>query len=167
MTETELVDSHAWLVPFVLWRYFCFRDGCDGWEDATSWAYEGLLDVARRFDPSRGCKFSTLASRCIRTYVLSGLTHARRKRRVLFENHMAPLLAVSREPPPWRRLEVADAVRSFEAGTDSDRRLIRLCVFEGFSYSQAGALLGVTKQAVQQRLKNALGRCRRRMEATR
>jgi DNA-directed RNA polymerase sigma subunit (sigma70/sigma32) len=60
-------------------------------EDYCAWARLGLLRAARRFDPRRGVKFSTLAISCMKSVVIK---HAARFYRT-------PLSVPSGKPFGW------------------------------------------------------------------
>lgn len=70
MTPEELFDANRKLVPWVA-KKICPKDS-SFWEDTLQDGEMGLWHACLRFDETKGNKFSSYASWCIRGYILRG-----------------------------------------------------------------------------------------------
>lgn len=102
---SELAESHRWLVFRIVRPY---RGGrCSG-DDLVGEGNVGLVVAARRFDPSRGYRFSTYASWWIRKFVLAALDREEKQDSIPLPTERAA--SSTAEPGPRHR------VLSLEAG---------------------------------------------------
>lgn len=100
--QTKLVMENERLVHFFLRRWKCF----DGYEDIYAAGREGLIDAARKYDASRGIKFSGFARMYIIGYALK---------------HLNRYAAFIRSP---RRHKTKIPVSSLDAPIDDDGTLL-------------------------------------------
>ncbi len=71
--ENELIKHYSYLVRFHVDRVFGNLPENVNRDDIFSFAYDGLFDALRKFDPSRELKFDTYASFRIRGAIMDGL----------------------------------------------------------------------------------------------
>jgi RNA polymerase sigma factor FliA len=108
----ELALRYAALANYVVGQ---LRSGIPSWvetEDLRSYATLGLLDAIQRFDPSRGVRFTTYATRRIRGHVLDELRKLdwaprslRPSARQVATAHEALQVALQRNPTPQELAE--------------------------------------------------------------
>lgn len=136
------------------------------WDEGT----DALIACARGFDPERGVKFSTYACRAI----INRFTRhfARRGRRIKFvgvgspekDGYLANGIGTRHDfGDADDRDEVAKLLRSL---TPSERAIIELRFLapETATMQQVAALMGVSRQRIQQVQARALIKCRERAE---
>ena len=68
-----LIDHYAALVPYIARRVAANAPAHVDREEFISYGYFGLIDAVDRFEPGRGIKFETYASKRIRGAILDGL----------------------------------------------------------------------------------------------
>ncbi len=74
--QSKLIEGGYEQVKIVASRMFHTRkNDCTTFQfdDFISWGTEGLIEAAKKFDPSKGSQFPTYAKHCIRGRILDGL----------------------------------------------------------------------------------------------
>mgnify|MGYP001417665749 CR=1 FL=1 len=62
----QLIVENMKLVTYCIHKYYPALAEQIEWEDLVAQGYIGLIEAAWRFDPTKGCQFSTFAVECIR-----------------------------------------------------------------------------------------------------
>lgn len=166
--QRQLVESNLRIPPWVVRRWY-------GWlgqeiEEADEAAIDGLIRAAQKFDPSLGFKFSTYATRGCRQQVSRWLSN-RRKRL----NPLIPLFAQNEDGEDWIRDELCDMHERDPADVAAVADVVCCCrgavsahawraLWERFAMGRAmrdiGNDTGITKQAVESTIRNAVRRIR-------
>lgn len=118
-----------------------------------------MLHAAKKFDPSRGVKFSTYAVRVVRNATLQ---YYRFKRRPIVTSELPDPVAPC-ELPEWVDEEEAAemAARALDCMTEREQLVIRRRFFEGKTLNWVGAELGISKEGVRLIAKKGIDRARR------
>jgi RNA polymerase sigma factor (sigma-70 family) len=135
-------------------------------EGARDAAIDGLINAARRFDPSRNRPFGAFAGICIYHEILAFFNKEGRKKRGSgwIEVQLdIDGLASRRDPNPF---EFGREFESLVAGLEArDRDVLRMRYARGMKLESIGDRLGLTRQRVNQIQKRALRRLRQILEA--
>jgi len=90
----QLIVENMNLVPYFIHKFFPGLTKRFEWEDLVAEGYIGLVKAAQRFDPAKGCQFSTFAATCIWAAIHREFIRKRR-----FHKHMANFNTVSLDAP--------------------------------------------------------------------
>lgn len=147
-------------------------------DEVLSHAQEGLLHAAERFDPARGCKFSTYAVPTIWGYVMKALypdfipkKRRRREINVRFSGSTDYDDPRSVTDPPDHRAERAgdrlfqeELWEAFRKSVDPKRfRVLYSRFAEGRDLAEIGREIGITRERVRQLEKSGLAILARRV----
>lgn len=153
-------------------------------DDLQSAAHMGLMQAARRFDPARGCTFKTYAMPWCESLMRREFDEARRAKGGVWDPRVEGNLRFDIHIGEWptdedgRALEIgcsdphdAFARRHARAvvldhASKNDRRFVRQAL-TGDTTAEVARALGVSPNAVNQRLAGVARRIARRMEAAR
>jgi len=138
-------------------------------EEAQSWALKSLCGAARKYDPAKG-KFSTYCGHWVKAALLTyRKRHARDRRRL-----------------PVKRFTVVDEEALFDAEPEPEQnayaqeiitiaerflaprlwRALRWRYLDGWTLSEIGSVLHVTKERARQLIEEALGKLRKRFDVS-
>lgn len=84
-------EEHLGLARMVAFKYTKFLAGKYTYDELLSFAYEGLIKAANRFDESKGCKFSTFAV----PWIKGSISKALRDDKWHFQRRGVPVLISS------------------------------------------------------------------------
>ena len=73
--KEQLILDNIYLVRNIASKYYTNKLGMD-YEDLVSYGIMGLIDATKKFDISRGCKFSTYAVLKIRSFIIDEIRKA-------------------------------------------------------------------------------------------
>jgi RNA polymerase sigma factor (sigma-70 family) len=179
----RLVNENRTLVEWTVNRYLDRHvvSGAER-EDLVSWGLMGLLSAARAFDPSRGLRFSTLATLAIERSIMRGAMQAdSRKARTLSLDEALNDGGAGEGETRWvemirdegaereigRTEEMALLRRGMQRLRPEQQRLIQAHFFQGYSLADLARSWGTTRQAVAGQLRRALKSLRRALEPAR
>lgn len=179
----RLVNDNRTLVEWTVNRYLDRHvvTGAER-EDLVSWGLMGLLSAARAFDPSRGLRFSTLATLAIERSIMRGAMQAdSRKGRTLSLDEALSEGGPGEGETRWvemirdegaeremgRTEELALLRRGMSRLRPEQQRLIQAHFFQGYSLADLARQWGTTRQAVAGQLRRALKSLRRALEPAR
>ena len=148
----ELIQENENLVHFVLQRKYPTRANDD---DAIQSGLIGLWKAIQQYEPERNIKFSTYAYRCISNEILTFIRKESRQTQLTLmpltddveDSNQLPKYDMQQE----EQLSLIDALTYTDALLDEDKFLLRLYL-EGYSVTDVGKILGITKQAVCARM---------------
>lgn len=163
--ERLVVDNMA-LVPYIVSKYFPL---CGAFErqDLYSIGYIAMCKAARDFDPERGFKFSTLASKYIRAEILNEIQKTTRECRD-YRNSTATIdrpidTAEGKEmlgnliPSVDTAETITDAkllIEWLDGQDDQDATIVRLHV-AGYVQSEIAVRVGLSQSLVSRKLTRA------------
>lgn len=169
-----IVEANIGLVWAVARRCIRFaRPGLDV-EDLVSAGVFGLMKAIDGFDPTRGVRFSTYATKAIRQHIRREMqiwTELPRlpvgepetwPHRIAVDPEIIDATTAGREPDPAEAAEAADLFASMTEACNAQERFVLRCRFaDGATLAGVGVGLGVTKERVRQIQVQALGRMRK------
>jgi RNA polymerase sigma factor (sigma-70 family) len=180
----RLVRENEKLVPFVVNRYLkrYFVPGMER-EDLVSWGMIGLVRAAQVWDPARGSSFSTLACTVIERTIARGVMQEWKPEQSAVTLSLDALVSEEcdeREELFLERLAgeedveseiLADATRAAVQAAvaelpEPQRRLIELRYYEEMPLVETAARLGVSRQRVVDRQREALRNLRSALSST-
>jgi RNA polymerase sigma factor CnrH len=140
--------------------YLLGRLHLPGWvdpDDARQEALVGLWKAAEKFDPSRGLKFSALATACVRNQVLQHFDRAGRPLGQFPEEGWAE--PADPRPGPAEAAELVETIARVRNGVQALPPRVgaaaELCWLKGLSREEAAAVMGVTKGCVSSQVHSA------------
>lgn len=167
---TDNLDLVRHIIHKYCWRYLEFQE----YEDLFQIGCLGLVRAALAFDKSRGSKFSTLAAVAIRREITKTM-QSRKHREELY--HSADDLSVYEQmagnkgknglfryeviPDPHDPIQDAelcmDIAHALSRCTAPQRDAFQVRIIEGKTLAESGLVLGITRMAVDYRMRG-LGR---------
>jgi RNA polymerase sigma factor for flagellar operon FliA len=181
----RLVDEHQKLVQFQVNRYLQrYFVGDMEREDLVSWGLIGLVQAARAWDPERSGCFSTLACRAIERMIIRGVRREWKPERAASTVSLDDLLVGEEQTSSHERFvdrltaeqdvegelldgEARAAVRSAVAELPASyRRLIERHYYEDVPVTMLAEELGVSRQGIYVRQRQALRRLRAALSDT-
>ncbi len=156
-------------LAYKLAHRFAHSRGLDP-DEAKGVAVESLCRAAACFDPRRGIKFTSYAGKSVvrALVVLATQEHRRRRVRGLYFSDMGGEEDGQFDPADGRTVLSERLCHDSDLLDKIKKRLparmwyvLRSRFLEGLTLGQIGASLGITRQAVFLRLKDALRRARR------
>jgi RNA polymerase sigma factor FliA len=183
--EVELlVHDHQKLVHFQVNRYLQrYFVGDMEREDLVSWGMIGLVHAARAWDPERAASFSTLACRAIERMIVRGVRREWKPERAVATVSLDEITSSEQQAGPRERFgdrltaeqdvegdllegEIHAAVRSAVAELPAPyRRLIERHYYEDVPVTMLAEELGVSRQGIYMRQRQALRRLRAALTA--
>jgi RNA polymerase sigma factor (sigma-70 family) len=154
--QRDLAERHR---PLAFWIAGKFKGRGVEWCDLESEALFALIDAASRFDPDRGCKFSTFSYPRIHG-ALATMTWRKRSAQwpALLEDEHIPEIHDS----GYRDCEIHDLIARLP---DRPRRVIVGKFFEDKTGAQLAKEFGVSEMAVSKYLHKGLDLLRREVTA--
>lgn len=172
----ELVENNMWLVKSIAWNLRPWRQPE---EDVMQSGIVGLLRAAKDFDTAFGCELSTIAY----PHIMFAILQSEAKDRPIYvppkdkrnnekvykanakqARRVKSLAGFKREPTIARdecdaaeRIDLFDAVQFLPS---REREIVERSVIDDETLTSLAAEYGVTKQAVHQSKRKALGRLR-------
>jgi RNA polymerase sigma factor for flagellar operon FliA len=181
----ELVRENHKLVHYQVSRYLQqYYVGDMERDDLVSWGMIGLLQAARAWDPERSRCFSTLACRAIERMIIRGVRREWKPERAAATVSLDEILAGEPQSGAGERFvdrlaaeqdveselldgETHAAVRSAVASLPPQyRRLIERHYYEDVPVSLLAEELGVSRQGIYERQRQALRRLRAALAAS-
>lgn len=87
----KLVEENMSLVPFIFNKHFRSYRYTAEYEEIMSWGYIGLVQAAKKFDPRKNKKFSTLATISIRNEMVKYRMYCKAQKRDIPQDKMEHL----------------------------------------------------------------------------
>ena len=181
----RLVHEHQKLVQLQVSRYLkrYYVGGMER-EDLVSWGLIGLVQAARAWDPARSGSFSTLACKAIERMIIRGVRREWKPEQAGATLSLDEITSSEQQAGPRQRFgerltaeqdvegelldrEINGAVRSAVAKLPAPyRRLIERHYYQDVPVALLAEELGVSRQGIYMRQRQALRRLRAALSAT-
>lgn len=160
--EKLIIENHS-LIYAYMWKHNMYLDDVEDWYGLCA---IGLCTAALHFDESRGLQFSTLAYICMR----NSCTNSRRKaygeslqdvthiNDMSVFNEICPDLSFDPYMDKEFKIFVEDLLLGYKENT---QKTIRLRLYNGYTYEQISQIMGISRQAVQQKWVAFLKKCKK------
>lgn len=163
--ENLIIENHNLIYQFMKQHNMYF----DAVEDWYGLCAIGLCNAALLFDPSKGFKFSTFAYVCMKTSCL-------RTRMSLLKESQLDICAIKDmnafnevcadmcyDPYVTKEFQIfaEDMLSKYKEKT---QKMLRLKLYNDYSFVQIGQLMGCSKQCVQQKWSAFVNNCRKVLE---
>lgn len=167
MTKEErnkLIEDNLNLVYHVAHKYFDY-ELCDK-EDFISEGYIGLIKAANKYDKAKQIRFSTFACKCIYYHLCSYLfvqNHYCRKAnndavsletKTFDDNEKTTLKDLIISEEDYSVANANDILSLIDKLNIKDAKYIIIKKVEGYSYTEIGKFLGVSRHIIYHRLKS-------------
>ncbi len=174
-----LLDQYANLVHYVTRQVYKFDTPLYDYDDLYSVGYLGLMDAAKKYDPSRGVKFSTFAVPRIRGAITDEIRRLNKASRgknppkmesiegnrnendkpiaELADRGLSPLDKTILKD---QRLELMKTIARL---TEMERQVIYLYYYKGYNMRKIADMIGRTEGRVSQVHSQAIKRLRNRL----
>ena len=149
--ETLIMDNRRLVQIIINTQFPQLRND----EDAEQEGMVGLCNAGKGFNPKRECTFQTYASRCISTALLDYLRHQPPETVPLEVAERNTAFADAPEDGLINRVDLAKHLADLESHNPLDAYIIRQ-ILDGRSYASIGAEIGVSRQRIEQRKKQAV-----------